>query len=81
MLSDHERDHERRTLRQIQADLVASDPEFAQFFTASDVTPTTHGLRRAYLIWVIAAAAAFLTLLSLAWPLARSSARPWSWAR
>lgn len=76
-------DHERRTLGQIQADLVASDPEFAQSFTANVVTSTAHGLRRAYLIWVIAAAAAFLTLLSLAIGLAmaRSSARPWCLAR
>ena len=59
-------DHERRTLGQIQAELAASDPEFAQFFTASDVTPTVPGLRRTYLIWVIAATAALLTLLSLA---------------
>lgn len=59
-------DRERRTLPQIQADLVDSDPDFAQFFTASVVTPTAHGLRRAYLIWVIAAPAALLTLLSLA---------------
>ena len=59
-------DHERRTLGQIQAEL-------AQFFAASDVTAALSGLRRTYLIRVIAATAALLTLLSLAIGLASAA--------
>lgn len=58
-------DHERRTLGQIQSDLAASDPEFARFFAAGDVPPL-RGFRRAYLVWIIAATAALLTVMSLA---------------
>ena len=58
-------DHERRTLGQIQSDLAASDPELARFFAAGDVPPL-RGLRRAYLIWIIAASTALLTVMSLA---------------
>lgn len=59
-------DHERRTLLQIQADLAASDPVFAQVFEASGLTPAPSGLRRAHLLWGIAAGVALLTLLSWA---------------
>ena len=58
-------DHERRTSRQIQSDLAASDPESARFFAAGDVLPV-RGLRRAYLIWIIAASTALVTDMSLA---------------
>lgn len=58
-------DHERRTLGQIQSDLAASDPEFARFFAAGDVSPL-RGLRRASLIWIIAASTALLTVMSFA---------------
>lgn len=59
-------DHERKTLGQIQSDLTASDPEFARFFAAGGFPPALRGLRRAYLIWIIAASAALLTIMSLA---------------
>lgn len=59
-------DHERRTLAQIQSDLAASDPEFERIFAATQGPPALRGLRSSYLIWVIAATAALLTLLSLA---------------
>lgn len=59
-------DHERKTLRQIQADLAASDPVFALVFEASALTPAPPGLRRAYLLGGIAAGAGLLTLLFLA---------------
>lgn len=59
-------DHERRTLKQIQSELAASDPEFERFFAATEGPQALRGLRRMSLIWMIAAIAALLNVLSLA---------------
>lgn len=56
-------DHERRTLEQIQSGLAASDPELARSLGAGEPS-TLRALRRAYLIWFIAATAALLTIMS-----------------
>lgn len=60
-------DCERRALRQIQRDLAADDPDFAQSFgTSAQLPPPSRGLDRyAYTTWVIVVASV-LSLLSLA---------------
>jgi hypothetical protein len=59
-------DHERKTLGQIQVDLTESDPEFVRGFAVGGLPRADIAVRGAYLIWIIAATAGLLNILSLA---------------